>query len=78
MYFDKKYVMILLLCADVNFVPTFFIKGRIDSNGIEVYPPIVKSPAGNGFSEAFTHLRDQQVTKSHLHRVSYKKRRVVW
>ena len=33
--------------ADVNFVPTFFIKGRIDSNGPEVYPPIL-SLVGNG------------------------------
>ena len=55
--------MMLLLCADVNFVPTLFIKGRIDSNGIEVYPPIEKSPAGNGFSEAFTHLREQAGNK---------------
>ncbi len=48
---------------DVNFVPTFIIKGRIDSYGIEVYPPIEKSPAGNGFSKAFTHLRDQAGNK---------------
>ena len=33
--------------ADVNFVPTFFIKGRIDSDGPEVNPPIL-SLVGNG------------------------------
>ena len=44
---------------DVYFVPTFLIKGRIDSNGIEVYrPSVFWSPVGNGLVKAFTHLRD--------------------
>lgn len=52
-----------MLCADVNFVPTLTIKGELTLTGYEVYPPIEKSPAGNGFSEAFTHLREQAGNK---------------
>lgn len=43
----KKICYYVFTEADVNFVPTFFIKGRIDSDGSEVYPPIL-SPVGNG------------------------------
>lgn len=35
------HVRMLLLKTGVNFVPTLFIKGRIDSNGLEVNPPII-------------------------------------
>jgi hypothetical protein len=38
----KKYVIIILLCTGVNFVPTFLTNGRIDSAMFEVYPPITK------------------------------------
>ena len=53
----------LVLCIDVYFVPTFILKGRIDSNGIEVYRPIAISPVGNGLVKAFTHLRDSAGNK---------------
>ena len=46
----------------VNFVPTFTIKGELTLTGLEVYPQIY-SLAGNGFSEAFTHLREQAGNK---------------
>ena len=29
-----------------NFVPTSLLTGRIDSNGVEVYPPIVSIASG--------------------------------
>ena len=50
----------------VNFVPSIFIIGRVDSDSIEVYPPfeLVQTPVGNGLAKALTHLRFKQVTKS--------------
>ena len=64
-----KYVIMMILCAGVNFVPTFLIKGRIDSAIFEVDLPTRVASRKRMYQGVHPPAETKQVTKSHSYKV---------